>query len=94
MSATAGPILAIAATAIFRDSVIGPKPLTENFRVIAAAGIAVVVFAGVEKVNSRAAVGVAYLALVTTVLVPMGGRKSFAEAVTGWFSAKGKGPGG
>lgn len=91
MSATAGPVLGIAGITVFRDVVIGNKSLTDMFKVLAAAGIGVVAFAGFEKVNRQAAVGVAYLALVTTIVVPMGGRPSFAEQLTGWWSAKGPG---
>ena len=91
MSATAAPVLGIAGITVFRDVVIGDKSLTDMFKVIAAAGIGVVVFAGMEKVNRQAAVGVAYLALVTAVVVPMGGRPSFAEQVTGWWGSKGPG---
>ena len=91
MSATAAPVLGIAGITVFRDVVIGDKKLTDMFKIIAAAGIGVVVFAGLEKVNRQAAVGVAYLALVTAVVVPMGGRPSFAEQVTGWWASKGPG---
>ena len=91
MSATAAPILGIAGITVFRDVVIGNKQLTDTFRVIAAAGIGVVVFAGFEKVNRQAAVGIAYLALLTSVVVPYGGRPSFAEQVMGWWGKAGPG---
>jgi hypothetical protein len=91
MSATAAPVLGIAGITVFRDVVIGDKALTDMFKVIAAAGIGVVAFAGLEKINRQAAIGIAYLALMTAVVVPMGGRPSFAEALTGWWSSKGPG---
>lgn len=93
MSKTAAPILGIGGIVIFRDSIIGNKGLTDSFRVVAAAGIAVGVFAALEKVNAQAATGVVYLALVTAIIVPMGGRPSFAEQVSGWFASV-NGPGG
>lgn len=85
MSRTAAPVLGIAAATLFRDSVIGDKKWVEELKVVAAAGIALVLFTGFEKVNSRAAVGMAYLALLTAVVVPLGGKPSFAESVTSWY---------
>lgn len=93
MSKTAAPIMGIAAISVFRDSIMGNKGLTDSFRVVAAAGIAVIAFDVLETVNSRVAVGVAYLALLTAVVVPMNNRPAFAEQVTGWF-ASAAGPAG
>jgi hypothetical protein len=85
VSQTAGPILGIGAITVFRDTIIGHQKITGMWKVIAATGMGVIVFSGFEKINSRAAVGVAYLALVTAIVVPPSGRKSFAEDVAGWL---------
>lgn len=92
MAATTGPILAIGALTVFNDVVIGNKGLTDEFRVLAAVGIGVGVFAGLEKLNAQIAKGIVYIALVTAIVAPLAKDKtSFAERAAKWFDTSGLG---
>lgn len=63
MARTTGPILAIGGITLANQSIVHGKPI--DWRVPIAAGIAAGIFGLFEKVSEEAAVGVAYLALVT-----------------------------
>jgi hypothetical protein len=92
MAASTGPILAIAAITLFNDIVIENNSFTDELRVVAAAGIGVLLFDGIEKINPLLAVGVAYIALVTAIVAPIGkGNTSFASRAATWFNQSGVG---
>lgn len=63
MARTTGPILAIGGITLVNQSIVHGKPV--DWRVPIAAGIAASLFGLAEKASAEAAVGVAYLALVT-----------------------------
>jgi hypothetical protein len=92
MAASTGPILAVAGLTLFNDVVIENSSFTDELRVIAAAGIGVLIFDGIEKINPTLAVGLAYIALVTAIIAPIGKDKtSFASRASTWFSQSGVG---
>lgn len=66
MKSTA-PILAIGAITIVNMTVLHSRPF--EWRVPIATGVAALLFAGAEKVWEPGAVGLAYVALVTSVVV-------------------------
>lgn len=86
---TTGPILAIGGITLVNQSVIHDKPV--DWRVPIAAGLAAGLFGLFEKAWEDAAVGVAYVALVTMLFtrtqkdVP-----SPVESFNDWWNGKGK----
>ncbi len=66
---TTGPILAIGAITFANQAILHNQPI--DWRVPAATLLAAAVFAGAEKVWEPGAVGAAYVALVTTLFIPL-----------------------
>ena len=62
MAQSTGPILAIGGITVFNEVVLHTQPF--NWKVPIATGIAALAFAGLEKVSSELAVGLAYVGLV------------------------------
>jgi hypothetical protein len=67
MARTTGPILAIGAITLANETIIAGKPM--NWRIPVATGFAAGVFALGERVSEPAAVGLAWLAFVSVLLV-------------------------
>lgn len=89
------PVLAIGAITLTNMVILHRQPL--DMRVPIATAAAALVFAGAEKVWEPGAVGVAYLALVTTLFVPIAGQPAPIQSAQEWWSgtsgAAGKGSG-
>lgn len=62
-----------------------------NFRIGIAGLMVALIFDGVEKINEKAAVGLATMMLITVLVTPMGG-DSPAQTVAKWTSTKPKQP--
>jgi hypothetical protein len=58
-----------------------------NIRILVAGLGVALLFAGVEKLNTRAGVGLGYIMLITTLLTPIKG-KSPADTVVDWTTGK------
>lgn len=69
MAASTGPILAMGAITLVNASVVHNKPV--DWRIPIATGLTAGIFALVEKGAPPVAVGLAWLALMTSVLVPI-----------------------
>lgn len=69
MAKSTGPILAIGAVTMLHEIAIGFY--TVDLRIPVATGLAAGAFALAEKVNQPITVGVAWVALVTVLFVPM-----------------------
>lgn len=70
MGASTGPILAATAISFTNEWIVSGEP---NFRVgMAGLGVALLLD-GIEKVSVQAAVGLAYIAMVTILLTPFKG---------------------
>lgn len=68
MAKSTGPTLAIAGVALLTDNVLfGSNDI--DFKVIAATGFSAIALAMIEKMNEPLAVGIAWIALVTTILL-------------------------
>lgn len=78
-----GPILAIGAITLANMTILHNEPL--DVRVPIATAAAALVFAGAEKIYAPGAVGVAYLALLTTLFVPLGGQPAPIQSAQQWW---------
>ncbi len=87
MAETTGPILAIGGLTLANRVVFNDRAM--DWKVPIGTGIAAVLFAGLERVVGRAAVWVAYLALVTAVLARVDPSvPSPAESALTWFNER------
>lgn len=77
MAASVGITLTATAISFGNDWV---QTNTPNFRILMAGGFLTLFFAGIEKLDQRAGVGLASLMLITVLLTPMHG-KSPSETV-------------
>lgn len=85
MSRTTGPVLAIGAITIANNTLLHGKPL--DFRVPIATGLAAGGFMLLEKLNADLATGLAWIALVTVLLVRMTpGVPSPLESLNSWWN--------
>jgi hypothetical protein len=77
MAKSTGPILAVGAISFGNEWLLNKQ--SPNFKILLGAGIAAVILAGIEKVSSGLAVGIAWIALVTVCLTETNGKPSPAE---------------
>lgn len=88
MAASTGLILAAAGIAAANEAIFAPaaagKPLWVNFnwRIIPATGIAALCLAGMEEISPPLGKGLAALALMSVVLLPVGNAPSPVENAT------------
>ena len=82
---TTAPILAIGAITLANATILGDKPF--SWRVPIATGMAALLFAGAEKVWEPGAVGLAYVALVTTLFVDPDGGPAPIQTAHAWWSS-------
>lgn len=87
MPSAAGIILTTGALTLASEMLQDGQPLTSpaskiNWRVIPATAIAAVVFSQIEAVNSKLGIGLAYIALATSLIVPFGNHKSIILTLT------------
>lgn len=80
---TTGPILAIGALTMANAVVLNGRAF--DWRVPLATGAAALVFAGAEKVWAPGAVGMAWVALLTTVVVPTGADPAPITSAATWW---------
>lgn len=66
MARSLGPMLAVGGITLFNESVVHGRPV--DWRIPVATGIAAGMLAMVERISEGAAVGIAYVALVTILL--------------------------
>jgi hypothetical protein len=82
---TTGPILAIGAITMFNAVVLHKRPI--DMRVPLATAASALVFAGLEEIWADGAVGLAWVALVTTLVVPVDKSvPSPVESASAWWS--------
>ncbi len=87
MAESTGPILAIGALTIANRSVFNDEPM--DWRVPVATGVAAILFAGAERAVGRAAVFLAYAALVTVTFVRVDPKiPAPAESAQAWFEKR------
>jgi hypothetical protein len=94
MAESTGYILAAAAITAANEAVFAPavsgKPLwtSFNWRIIPATGVAALMLAGLEQLSVPLGKGLAMLALLTVVLVPVGNAPSPVENVSKMLGMK------
>jgi len=79
MAGSTGPVLAAGALTWANQNLFGPQvdfDLKKSARVAVATGAGVAVLSLIEKVNHSFGVGLAYVLLVTVVLVPLPGQRN------------------
>jgi hypothetical protein len=81
MTSAAGIIIAAGAITLANDMLQDDQPLTSpasktNWRVIPATAVAAIAFAGIQNINKQLGVGLAWVALATTLLAPFGTNKA------------------
>lgn len=86
MARSTGPILAAGTVTVTNRVVFNTQPI--DWRVPIGVGIAAVSLALIERVSEPLAVGVAWIALVTALIAPVGARKSPVESALDWWNAK------
>ena len=79
MAESTGIIVAAGGIAWGNDVILNGQPWSGTIPVIIATGIAALLFDGLEHVNQQMAVGIAWIALVTTILLPRQGNRSVAQ---------------
>ena len=85
MAASTGPIIAIGAITLANRSVFNNRPI--DWKVPIGTAIAAGLFALIEKLVGRVAVGLAWLALVAVVFTRVDpGVPSPAESAVSWFN--------
>jgi hypothetical protein len=82
-----GPILAIGALTVANAVLLNGRAF--DWRVPIATGAAALVFAGAEKVWEPGAVGMAWVALLTTLVVPVGSDPAPISSAQSWWSSGG-----
>jgi hypothetical protein len=70
MAKSTGPILAIGGITIFYDQVMRDVGVTPMAKIAAGTGFAAVSFALLERMNAPLTVGVAWVALITSLAMP------------------------
>jgi hypothetical protein len=87
MAASTGPILAVGALTVTNRTIFNDQPM--DWKVPVATAMGAVLFAGLERAVGRAAVGLAYLALVTVVFARVDPSvPSPAESALRWFNER------
>jgi hypothetical protein len=87
MAQSTGPILAVGALTLANRSVFNEQPM--DWKVPIGTAIAAVLFSGAERVAPRAAVSLAYLALITVVFVRVDPAvPAPAESALKWFNER------
>lgn len=87
MAASTGPILAVGAITVANRVVFNDQPM--DWKVPIATAMAGALFAGAERAVGRAAVGVAYLALITVMFARVDPAvPSPAESALRWFNER------
>lgn len=87
MAQTTGPILAVGGLTLANRVVFNDQPM--DWKVPIGTAIAAVLFSGAERVAPRAAVALAYLALVSVVFVRVDPAvPSPAESALKWFNER------
>jgi len=84
MARSTGPILAAGTVTIVNRVVFNTEPV--DWRVPIGVGIAAVSLALIERVSEPLAVGVAWIALITTLIAPVGATKSPVESALDWWN--------
>lgn len=69
MARSTGPILAVGAVTIANQSLLAKNPQPIDFRIVPATAVAAMGLALLEKVSEPLAVGLAWISLVTILLV-------------------------
>jgi hypothetical protein len=94
MAASTGLILAAAGLAAANEAIFAPaatgQPLWVNFnwRIIPATGIAALTLAGLEQVSPPLGKGLAALALLAVIMLPVGNAKSPVENMSKMLGLK------
>lgn len=87
MARSTGPILAIGGITIANQTLLNGQPL--DWRVVVATGGAALLFGLVEKASPELAVGLAYIGLVTVLLVRVDPKTpSPAESALKWWEGR------
>lgn len=87
MARSTGPILAIGGITIANQTLLNSRPL--DWRVVVATAGAAALFALVEKASPEVAVGLAYVGLVTILLVRIDPKTpSPAESALKWWEGR------
>lgn len=87
MARSTGVVLAIGATTMVNQTVFNGQPV--NWRVPIGTGIAAVSLALLERVSEPFAVGIAWIALITTLIAPVGAKRSPVESALDWWNKGG-----
>ena len=85
MAKTTGVLLAIGGITVANRVIFNDEEM--DWRIAIGTGLAAIVFSGLEKVNEQAAVGLAYIALVTVLLTRIDPRvPSPTESALSWWN--------
>lgn len=92
MAASTGPVLIAAGITAFSELFLEPgHGLSKlNWRIVPAAGGLALALAGLEKLAPQFAVGLAWLTVLTVLIVPMGGGPPPVEAAAAALGYGGK----
>jgi hypothetical protein len=88
MAKTTGPILALGTITFLNQSVFHDKPM--DWKLPIATGVAAGFFGLLEKTSEKAAVSLAYAALVTILLTRVNGVPSPTESFLSWWNTNDK----
>ena len=86
MARSTGPILAAGTVTVVNRVVFNTEPV--DWRVPIGVGIAAVSLALLERASEPLAVGIAWIALITTLIAPVGATKSPVESALDWWNQK------
>ncbi len=79
MAASTGIVLITGAIVLTNDVLVNNHPL--EMKVVLAIGFTAVGLAALEHFSPELATGIAYIALITALVAPIGGRKSPLESI-------------
>jgi hypothetical protein len=74
MAESTGIILAAGAISFGNEWLLNHK--SPDFKILLATGVAALMLAGAEHINQQIAVGIAWIALITVILAPVGSTNS------------------
>lgn len=89
MATSTGPVLAMVGITLFNDIVVKGFDAQQEMRVVVAGGVVALGLGLLEKAAPDVAMGLAWLGLITVLLVrPAPGQQAPLESIANWYNKK------
>jgi hypothetical protein len=89
MAQSTGPVLAMVGVTLFNDIVVRGFDAQQEMRVVVAGGVVALGLGLLERASPNTAMGLAWLGLITVLLVrPAPGKDAPLESIANWYNKK------